>query len=269
MTKLQALQEILQRCGLRPPSALQTGSPSDMGLAEQFFDQESLDVQAIGWEYNTRFNIELSPSLYTFDNATYDDSVRSLTQAGAFADATVGQTLNLEATGIVVAGEYIVESLLSDNAVTLTTSATEGAGNQSGVSGAALDNKIVAPEYAISFDTDAADEWREFTQQGRRLYDNTNNTDLFTNSIKTTYVEQLEIGCVPYQVRKYIMMRTALRLAQFRNLHVEGIRRDMLIAERRAFEYNTKAMRLNIHGTRDARAMRANRTSSAFFRNGN
>lgn len=261
MTKLQAVQEMLRRCGRRPGPALQTGSPSDMGEAERMLDEEDLDVQAIGWEYNTRFNVELSPILYTFDNATYVDSNRTLAQVGSFADATVGQTLE------IAGAEYIVEALNSDDMVTLATNLTGG--DATGVTGAATNNKIVAPAHAISFDTDAADEWRDFTQQGRRLYDNTNNTDLFEKSVRVTYVEKMEFGCIPYEVRKFIMLRAALKAARFWQYSNGGVERDMLIAQGRAFERNTKDMKKNIHDTRDGRALRLNRTSRAFFRNGN
>lgn len=203
MTKLQAVQEILRRSGLMPPAALDTDGASMASNAERCLDSEELAVQSRGWHYNTRREILLSPCLYTFDNATWVLSNMTLTQVGAFATAVAGQTLNITTPD---AGSVVVESVGSADTVTLATSI--GA-NATGVVGAALDNTIDLPSGTISIDTDHTSANKDLAQRGGKLLDLDNNTQLYTDGVYTTYVERIEFGCIPYEVRRYIMLRAA------------------------------------------------------------
>lgn len=212
MTKLEAVQEVLRRNGMEPGPALDPTGPSMMGKAERILDAEELAIQTRGWHYNTKYNVEVSPSLYTFTGADWTALTRTLTSTGDFADAWAGQTLTLSGTG-VTAGDYVVESVTSDDAVVLTTSCA--AGNLSGaVAGEAQTNAIELPSGIIRIDTDGYDYWRDLTQRGPILLDKDDNVTMFDDSVRVTYVERLGFGCIPQAVQYYIAMSAALTLSE-------------------------------------------------------
>lgn len=62
MTKLQAINLILRAGGLRPVAAVDTDGASDAAEAERLLDEVDLEVQATGWHFNTRYDVELSPN---------------------------------------------------------------------------------------------------------------------------------------------------------------------------------------------------------------
>ena len=208
------MREILFRNGLRPSGALQTGTQSDMGIAEDLLDQEELAVQARGWHYNTIIDYALSPVLYIFDNAAWTDATKTLTQTGAFEDATVGQTLTI--TSGATAGDYTVATKVSDDAVTLEEDISSGGNIVSGIVGVAKNNKIALPASTIRVDTNMESARYDFTQQGGRMYDRVENTDMFSDSYKFTLVDRKDWGCIPYEVRRWICLRAALRFAEHR-----------------------------------------------------
>lgn len=65
MTRLDALNEIMRRCGRREVPALDTGGASTAGVAERILEQSDLEIQAYGWLYNTRYDVELTPNTTT------------------------------------------------------------------------------------------------------------------------------------------------------------------------------------------------------------
>lgn len=212
MTKLEAVQEVLRRNGIKPASALDPNGDSTMGQAERILDAEELNIQTRWWHYNTRTDIEVSPSLYTFTGADWTAASKTLTKTGAFADAWAGQTLTLSGTG-VTAGDYVVESVTSDNAVVLETSCA--AGNLSAaVDGEAADNVIELPTGVIRIDTYGFDAWRDFTQRGQYLLDKDNNDTFFETAVTVTYVERLEFCGIPQAVQQYIAMSAALTFCE-------------------------------------------------------
>lgn len=207
MTKLDAVQEILRRSGLYVPPALDTDGASAAANAERVLDAEELAVQSRGWHYNTRRKVQLSPDLFEFDNATWDEGGLSLTQSGAFASAVAGQTVTITGGANATTGDYEVASVGSADTITLTSSI--GASATTGITGQAANNRIELPAGVIIIDSDWTDACRDLTQRGGAVLDLDDNTQLFDGDLFVTYVERLEFGCIPYPVRRYIMLRAA------------------------------------------------------------
>lgn len=61
MTKLDAVNRVLVAVGRDRVKALDTDGASPAAEAERCLDQCELDVQALGWHYNTRNDVELTP----------------------------------------------------------------------------------------------------------------------------------------------------------------------------------------------------------------
>lgn len=63
MTKLEAVRLIMRRCGLMPVTALDTNGVSIAADVEREIDDCELEVQGMGWHYNTRVDVELEPDV--------------------------------------------------------------------------------------------------------------------------------------------------------------------------------------------------------------
>jgi hypothetical protein len=61
MTKLEAVNKIMRRCGLHAVKTLDTDGTSNHAEAERCLDDSELEIQSRGWNYNTRINVELTP----------------------------------------------------------------------------------------------------------------------------------------------------------------------------------------------------------------
>jgi len=63
MDKLAAVNRVLQKTGRLPVTVLDTNGSSIAGMAERAIDMEELEIQAHGWHYNTRTDVELTPAV--------------------------------------------------------------------------------------------------------------------------------------------------------------------------------------------------------------
>jgi hypothetical protein len=75
MTTLKAVQRICLLSGLRAPSALDTGGPTDPGLAESYLDEANTEIQTVGWPENTEDGVKLTPSAGALGTAQYGTDV--------------------------------------------------------------------------------------------------------------------------------------------------------------------------------------------------
>lgn len=216
MTKVEAVRRMVTMCGLAPISSLDTGGTTAQGLAERTLDDCEMEIQSKGWHYNVRSNQTLSPSLYSFANASWTFATLRLTgaSAGVFADATIGQTLNI--TVGATTGERVVTGIDTTNGNYVTLDADIGSGGNiaSGIGGVAVNNKISAPAGTLWLDNDESLESRDIAQVGGRLLDKTSgiNEDLFTDSVICKVCYRYTFDCIqPVQIRKYIAATAAVR----------------------------------------------------------
>jgi len=111
MTKLEAVNKILRRCGLYAVTTLDTDGPSNAAEAERCLDDAELEIQTRGWNYNTRINVELAP------NANQKISVPpGIISINPYKMGDVGYTPGLQygtsytnGIAITVQGEYIFD----------------------------------------------------------------------------------------------------------------------------------------------------------------
>jgi len=62
MTKLEAVNRMLESIGESAVSALETGQATEAGQAESILDDENKDIQSDGWIANTEFDKEFTPT---------------------------------------------------------------------------------------------------------------------------------------------------------------------------------------------------------------
>lgn len=213
MTTLEGVNEILTAAGLAPVPALDTSGASWARTAEDCLNRVAADLQSDGYPTTVRLKVEVSPELYTFDNAAWTDSTRTLTQTGAFVDASVGQTIEITGGSGVTLGEYEVTGIDATNGdyIVLATD-INGAGGDigSGVTGEATSNQIVVPDGCLDIDATDSDAWRDIVQIGDHLYDRDDNTDQFDAAIKCEYTLRYGFGCLPYKLQQYIVAKASV-----------------------------------------------------------
>ena len=267
MTKLEAVALILMRNGMGPPSQLDTGGPSEAGIAERMIDAEEVDLQARGWHYNTVRNYDLEPDLYEISNASYTAATKTLTQAGAFSAATVGQSLSLSHASLTET-EAIVTGVDSTNGNYVTLDRDIAAGDiASGITGEAMTNRIAVPAGTINIDADESYEIKDLTQHGGRLWDRDELTDMFSDPVTVRLVERWTFSCMPYAIQRYIALKAALVYNESRgNREMRGgILREFLEAEKDANKWNTDMRDINVLESFDAMLVRGGRSA---FSNG-
>lgn len=86
MNKLQAVNRIFNKCGIGSVSALDTGGASLASEAERLIDSVSMEVQAEGWHFNIRTNVEVAP----------DGSDNIVVPSGTIAMDTDGESVNID-----------------------------------------------------------------------------------------------------------------------------------------------------------------------------
>lgn len=209
MQKLEAVRQMLELCGLQHISALDTDGASMAAFAERILDRENIALQEYGWHFNRRDDVELEPSLYTFSNAAWDAATKKITQAGAFEDATVGQTLDITA-GATTLGEVIVTGIDAGFNYVIVDTEIDPSNIASGVVGEAVNNKIVLPETALNIDSI---DHNDVVQLGSKLYDHETNEPLFEDSVTVTYTALIDFDCLPEAFARYVMLTAAERFA--------------------------------------------------------
>lgn len=213
MTTLEGVNEILAAAGLAPVPALDTSGASWARTAEDCLNRAAADLQSDGYPTTVRLDVEVSPVLFTFSNAAWTDSTLTLTQAGAFTDASVGQTIEITGGSGVTLGEYEVTGIDATNGdyIVLDSDINGASGDiGSGVTGEATTNQIVVPDGCLDIDTTGADSWKDLVQLGDHLYDRDNNTDQFDASVKCQYTLRYGFACLPYKLQQYIVAKATV-----------------------------------------------------------
>lgn len=88
-TRLHSVNAILARARLGETASLQTGLTSDAANAERELERASLEIQKIGWHFNTRRNVELTRD--ASNQFRVPDSVITIDTDGADACVDVAQ----------------------------------------------------------------------------------------------------------------------------------------------------------------------------------
>lgn len=92
MTRLEAVNLILSACGLGAVANLETATKSDAASAERVLNEVELRVQKVGWNYNTRSDVEIEPDADShivgptgtiWMDSDAGDAHRNLTQLGS------------------------------------------------------------------------------------------------------------------------------------------------------------------------------------------
>jgi hypothetical protein len=190
MTRLEAVNEILERAGLAAVGELQTGTASVAAKAEKQLDASSQKIQGEGWHFNTTRN-ELVPLTGT---------------------------------------------------------------------------ELIVPDGTLKIDTAGYSGHINVSVRGNRLYNNDTNSFDFASELRCTITSYFDWGCIPFQVRRYIMLDAAKQFnSKYGHRHADQrekranaqyIEDELIDARREAHRYSERQDNTNILNSPSARSLR-------------
>lgn len=89
LSKLDAVNRILTKCGFGSVPSLETNGASVTSEAERHIDMATAEIQAEGWHFNTRSDVEATPD--GSDNITLPSGTIEMDTDGESADIDVAQ----------------------------------------------------------------------------------------------------------------------------------------------------------------------------------
>lgn len=190
MTKLDAVNEMLEACGEPPVTALETGEATDAGEAERILDRETTRVLERGWACNTLLEKEYTPS---------------------------------------------------GGAITLTD---------------------VLTFWPMEYET------RQLSMRNGALYNNTDDTATFTDSVKLNVIKTITFTYLPNMLARYIVAEAAIRFQRYLKM---GTVDDAILsqhrdwAKARALKEDQDQRRENVHDSTDGVRVRGYRQRGAWY----
>jgi hypothetical protein len=283
MTKLSAVNEMLEAIGLPAVDALDTGGTSEEAEAETLLDRWNRRVQAGGWACNEEQGI-------TLEIAT--DSIQVSGGAGTF---TVRETVTESVSGAT--GEFVyIDTSVSPNLMYLTNLTGTFTGAQTLTGGTSAATRTGATRAAvtsskISVDTDAwlkiqphrvlmprpfhgqsyASEIINFVVRGGFLYDADQNTYTFEQDVVVDRVLLLAFTNLPETLATYVLRSATVAFQRFKKRgQVDDALAQQQLAEARvrANQEDSDLRRVNVLQTHEAMRVKGNRNDAVFRQSG-
>lgn len=272
MTKLDAVNEMLEALGEPPVSALETGLATDAGEAETILDRTSKRIQAQGWVQNTnaREKVTLTQSdvkigatggagTFTFGE-TITESTSDATGVFNFEDG--GYVYLLGASGTFTGGETL-------------TGGSSGATRTGGTYTAITESKLAIGSDWLAvkpFELNGErQETRNIVHRGLYLYDMDNETFTFTAPVDVTRTIELDFTDLSVALAAMVVASAAV---QFQRYKKRGSVDDAMLAQKLAYAtvaaYNEDMdlAATNVTDTVEMRRITGNRNSTIFSRIG-
>lgn len=207
MTKLTAVNLMLEWIGQPPVTGLDSGGTSEEGEAEAILDRESRVIQSRGWWSNTDLDTTLSVCTAkiavtggsgTFEvGETVTESVSGATGTFGYLE-TVGATVYMRlvpATGTLTGGHTL-------------TGGTSGATKTGVAASTATTSRLVLPGSWLSAEA-AATELADIAVRNGALFDVANGTPLFSVAVRLRVCSFENFESIPEQLANYICRAAA------------------------------------------------------------
>lgn len=255
-SKLQAVNEILQKVGKLPVKTLDTGGTSTHAHVERMLDNANDLVQSQGWAWNQKAdvsvtsnasdllqvnNLELTKAKTISGATRANPCVISITKHGyktgeeVYIDTVSGMTeLNRRTFRITVVNEDSLE-LDGEDATTHTAYSSGGGANIS--------------QHVYHVDTFGGDRDKAYSRRGSYMFDEKDNTFTITGSTKLEYVYQLDWQDIPTAFQKWVIAQAAF---DFNRSYIgdggadQRLTQDILDTRRQATREEIRAVDINV-----------------------
>ena len=255
MTKLDAVNEILESVGEPPAAALNTGGNSEIADAERFLDRQVKTILARGWWCNTLVNVAAKPGLVKL----------TTTGTGTFQ---WGETVTRgSATGTFCYTDGVYVYVYNDGTAAFTTGtltgSTSGATRTITVVATTSTGKIaVDSDWLFSEASQYGEEFARPTVRGGFLFDPDNNTDQFSKAVQLRAYDLLAFTDLPQNLARYITLATAVKFQRYLkrgSVDDQMLQQELMSAKGEAEQEDIDQKQTNVLATSDAMRVRGGR----------
>jgi len=188
VTKLEAVNEMLESIMEAQVAALDTGNTSAEGIAETILDRYSTRIQTIGWHENTDYDLTLPYPTHTIvTSSVVGTFVVGETVTGGTSAAT-GKFYQIDTSNLMwlhtITGTFQAAETL--------TGGTSAATATSGTVATVTTGNIFVESDVLKVDTYGKDADLDIVLRGRKLYKPKTQSFDFDADIKTTQVKELD-----------------------------------------------------------------------------
>jgi len=195
-----------------PVAALDTGTTSVAGLAEQYLDEWDKAIQTEGWAENIEYDVDcdgvdVTKLTVSMTTGAWTAATRTLTKSGAFTSYTWahGDQLYVSGGTGVTVGWYQIQSKTSANAIVLVKSIATADNTDTATTLIGWDDAIAIPTDILAMDGYDADDDEDVVMRGGYLFDKGDDTFTFSDGITVQQVRQLTFANLSELLQRYII----------------------------------------------------------------
>ncbi len=260
MTKLEAVNEVLEALGEPPVTALDTSGTSLEAQAENTLDRIVTRIQKRPWAINEKVKVTLAfatrlltVGAVTSGPYTYDETVTEATTGatGKFKYLD-GTSMYLEFTG----------SLAFDGATRVLTGATSGATCTDSAVSTITESKIATDTAWLKVGPHREESVNFAMRESGFLYDRDDNTETFDADVKANIVTELTWTNLTTAMQDYMVAVARLQFEKFKNAGAQTnqlLAQELRDAQMRAFQEDGDFRRANLNNTPHARRLLGDR----------
>lgn len=235
MTKLQAVNEIMEAVGEYPADALDTDGVSTVAQAERILDRENERVQAEGWHQNKEVNVTMSRADVTkmamvIAAGAWVAATKTLTKTAAFASYTWqrGDQLYVSGGTGVTAGWYEIGARTSDNAIIMLDSIATANAADITTTLIGWENAIEIGSDILSIDSYGSSSTVDTAVRDAKLWDKDNNTFSFDADVVVELIRKLDFTDLTPALQNYIVAVSAVK---FQRREIRGQVQDSYLSQ--------------------------------------
>lgn len=268
-TKLQAVNEVLQRLGKMPVKFLDTGGTSTHAHVERLLDNASDMVQGQGWNWNSKDKIDVS------SNSDTQLQVNNL-ELGAgvsLGGITKANPCVVSATdhGFKYGDEVYISDVLGMSEINdrsyVVTPIDSGSFELDGVDSTdystyAANGTVQKSQHIYHVDTTDTDAYKNYTRRGPIMYDEDNQTFTITGTTKLGYIYQYDFEDVPDSFQKWIVAQTAFDFNRYyigNQTHDQLLQVEIADTKRQAAREEIRSVDTNVLNQQPMRQIRGRR----------
>lgn len=266
MTTLEAVNYVCRRVGLATVSALETGTTSPAGEIEAILDETRREVCEMGWQFNRREDVTATANASGYVLYSGSTAVTAVALASASTDPTNASDLTAAGHGFLdgqqvtlagftttptINGLQTIKVLTVDtfSVRVVVTNVVDGVGT------------ATPAESVLKIGTWGADVGTSVAMRTDRLFDRTNNTDVFSGTIKVWYTLLMTFSSIPPIIQAYIAAQTALVYNQAHGVpqRTSDLALNANRALIRARQYDAQGSGLNVLDSADVESVKGTR----------
>lgn len=264
MTKLTAVNRILQKGGEPPALALDTGGTSYEGEAESFLDQELRLALADGYAVGQDLSILVQPPTDKIAITGTSGDIFTGDTITESVSGAVGTVMAIDTAALFVYIYNATPTTAFTGSQTLTTNG--GATRTGGTRTAMTADRIIVPDNWLEC-VSAQDETFVLTKRNGYLYNVTDETYDFTREVRVQITQLASFTSLSERLANFIIAKAALMFWRYKKRSTTDdalLQQELQAAFLKAEQERSDETPINTLQTAEARAILGDRDMSAW-----